>query len=181
MLKREKLRLAACEDLLDPDTRKAQSCDPESFGLTRVGDNVHDSATDALDAFNEKSRKYDLPLIAIYTEQETATARDTHAAHCFDINIDLVIEIYAKAQSGFELEAELDAIEEEVQYKLFTGNRLYSEGSVLSYTSTTQRDAQGVRMGLRRLSIEIRTAEEFALDTCDPNFTHKIIEATPND
>ena len=161
MLKRTHIRDFVVETLkseevgLPPAGRK---------GLTLASTRVFDTLLSPPQFDNSsacmQSDGYDLPAIAVFTENETLdSGDDTLESGCFrSTTLDLIIELYACGKDGVELEMLLDSLEAQVRFKIFRNKP--RPFTIMTYSSYAVRDSGGRRIGLRRLQIGVKFAQD---------------------
>ena len=155
MLSRTKIRRWLTDILSDPET----GLPPQNHnGLTLAGDNVFDTLLSPPQFDNESScassDDYDLPAIAVYTEDESFVSDPQELlSGCFNSTINVVIELYVCAKDGIEMEELLDSLEAQVRYKIIRGKA--KPFTLQSYKSYAVRNDTGRRLGMRRIDLSV--------------------------
>lgn len=174
MLKRQFIRQTAITVLSDPGTPVTTAGE---IGLTLAGDNIFDTHLDPLQLLDCGCDRRALPAIAVYSESETLNTSDPYKYDelCFDqCNLSLVLELYACAAKGYELEAILDQLEQQVRIKLLPDTRFYQLAHLRGYRSTPRRAGDGKRLGMRVVELTLAYHETVSVLSSENNLVSRL-------
>ncbi len=179
MLRKTAVRIATVNALINQEGKRGKSCEARDIGWTDVGDNVYDSHFDPIDLFGDEPLQ-ELPLISVYTDRESLVSKQQNHTSCFDTDLLLVVEVYVCDESSPEVEKGLDDIEEQVKFLLINDTVFHNLAVITAVESSSVRDAEGSRLGVRRMDFNLKYSQEFAVDICEPDFKHTFKEVIPN-